>query len=97
MTARSLDTLRWESRLLALPEPFYARVAAEALESPYLVSFNPAAAELLGLDPAAAGEADFVRAIAGGYGQWRAPTRWRCATAATSSASMCRSSATGAR
>jgi len=65
MTARSLDTLRWESRLLALPEPFYARVAAEALESPYLVSFNPAAAELLGLDPAAAGEADFVRAIAG--------------------------------
>ncbi len=63
--ARSLDALRWEARLLALPAPFYARVAAEALESPYLVSFNPAAAELLGLDPAAAGEADFVRAIAG--------------------------------
>ncbi|MCC6992987.1 MAG: YdiU family protein [Deltaproteobacteria bacterium] len=63
--ARNLDELRWEARLLALPEPFYARVAAEPLQSPYLVGFNPAAAELLGLHPAAASEADFVRAIAG--------------------------------
>jgi serine/tyrosine/threonine adenylyltransferase len=48
---RRLEELSFDNSYARLPEAFYARVGPTPLPNPHLVSFNPAAAELLDLDP----------------------------------------------
>ncbi len=60
-----LDALNWRNSFAALPEAFYQRVAPTPLPDPYLVAFNPDAAELIGLDPAAGRSGEFIAAING--------------------------------
>ena len=48
-----------------LPCGFYTRLQPTPLPDPYPVAFNPAAAELIGLDPAYAGTSDFVEIFSG--------------------------------
>ena len=56
----SLENLRFDNTYLRLPEIFYRRVNPTPLPAPYLVSFNPAAAELIGLDSREAARPEFV-------------------------------------
>lgn len=48
---RALEDLHFDNTYARLPEDFYRRVMPTPLPSPYLVSFNPAAAALIDLDP----------------------------------------------
>ncbi|MDQ2694406.1 MAG: YdiU family protein, partial [Pseudomonadota bacterium] len=66
---RTLEQLRFVNRYATLPETFFRRVRPSPEGEPQRVSFNPAAAELLDLDPAEAGRDDFARCFAG----WRLP------------------------
>lgn len=59
--------LTLQQRFCQLPEAFYERVAPTPVPEPYLVSFNPAAAELLALDPAIAEDAALVSWAAGNH------------------------------
>jgi len=52
-------------RFATLPEAFYERVRPTPLPDPYLVSVSPAAASLVGLDPADARDPRFVAWAAG--------------------------------
>jgi uncharacterized protein YdiU (UPF0061 family) len=61
----TLETLRFENTYARLPDAFYRRVAPTPLVKPYLVSFNAAAAELIGLDPREAARPEFVEHFAG--------------------------------
>jgi len=61
----TLETLRFENTYARLPEAFYRRVEPTPLVKPHLVSFNPAAAELLGLDPREAERPEFVEYFSG--------------------------------
>ena len=60
-----LAALRWDNSFARLPEAFYQRIAPTPLPDPYLVAFNPDAAALLDLDPAAAGTAEFLAVMSG--------------------------------
>lgn len=52
MAVRTLETLSFNNTYTRLPDAFYARLSPTPFsESPYLVSFNSAAAELIDLDP----------------------------------------------
>ena len=52
MAGRSLETLAFDNTYARLPEAFYAKLNPTPFSEPlYLVSFNPAAAELIDLDP----------------------------------------------
>src|SRR5262245_37901908 len=52
MAGRSLETLSFDNTYACLPEAFYAKLNPTPFsEPPYLVNFNPAAAELIDLDP----------------------------------------------
>jgi len=55
----------FQNRFARLPEVFYERVLPTPVPAPYLVSFNPAAATLLELDPAMASDPAFVAWAAG--------------------------------
>ncbi len=46
----TLDTLTLETAYLSLDSEFYAMSTFEPLDEPYLISSNPKAAELIGLD-----------------------------------------------
>ncbi|MBS0337321.1 MAG: YdiU family protein [Proteobacteria bacterium] len=48
-----------------LPGAFYTRLRPTPLPDPYLVAFNPAAAELIGLDPAYCATREFVEVFSG--------------------------------
>lgn len=62
----SLETLRFINSFARLPQSlYYSRVAPTPLPSPYLVSFNSAAAALLDLDPAEARRPDFTEYFCG--------------------------------
>ena len=61
----ALETLRFENTYARLPDAFYRRVEPTPLVKPYLVSFNRAAAELIGLDPREAERAEFVEYFSG--------------------------------
>ncbi|MDQ3747904.1 MAG: YdiU family protein [Acidobacteriota bacterium] len=61
----TLEGLQFDNTYARLPETFYRRVKPTALPAPYLVSFNPAAAELIGLDCQEVSKPDFVEYFTG--------------------------------
>src|SRR5678815_1998486 len=66
MTKRLLETLSFDNTYAQLPESFYARVNPTPFASPpYLVSFNPAAAELIDLDSDQAKRPEFAGLFGG--------------------------------
>jgi len=62
---RSEIRLAFDNSYGRLPEAFYTRLQPTPLPDPYLVAFNPAAAELIGLDPASANSREFVETFTG--------------------------------
>ncbi len=62
---KTLENLRFDNTFARLPEAFYRRVKPTPLPAPYLVSFNKAAAELIGLDPAEAARPEFAESFTG--------------------------------
>jgi uncharacterized protein YdiU (UPF0061 family) len=60
-----LEELRFDNRYGRLPPAFYTRLAPTPLPDPYLVAFNPAAGELIGLDRTEAQRAEFVEIFCG--------------------------------
>jgi uncharacterized protein YdiU (UPF0061 family) len=63
---RTLETLRFDNTYARLPEAFYAKLSPTPFEQPpYLVSFNPAAAALIDLDPAEAERPEFIGVFGG--------------------------------
>jgi uncharacterized protein YdiU (UPF0061 family) len=64
---RALDNLDWSPRFGALPPHFYTRVRPTPLPEPYLVAFNPDAAPLMGLDPAAVADPALVEVLTGNH------------------------------
>lgn len=66
MTTRRLETLSFDNSYARLPETFYARLNPTPFSEPsYLVSFNPAAAELINLDPEQATRPEFAALFGG--------------------------------
>jgi len=63
---RTLEQLCFSNSFAHLPQDFFARVLPTPLAAPYLISFNPAAAALIDLDPAEARRADFPIIFNGG-------------------------------
>lgn len=57
---RKLTALNFDNTYARLPEAFYTKLAPTPLPDPYLVSFNPAAAELIDLDPCEAAKPEFI-------------------------------------
>ena len=52
MNRRSLETLSFDNSYARLPEAFYAKLNPTPFDSPpYIVHANPAAADLIDLDP----------------------------------------------
>jgi uncharacterized protein YdiU (UPF0061 family) len=62
---RKLEELPFDNTYARLPETFFARVMPTPLPSPYLVSFNPDAAALIGLDPDEAKRPEFAEVFSG--------------------------------
>lgn len=62
----SLEHLCFSNSFAHLPKEFFARVLPTPLAAPYLISFNPAAAALIDLDPAEAERPDFSVIFNGG-------------------------------
>jgi serine/tyrosine/threonine adenylyltransferase len=60
-----LEELRFDNRYGRLPPAFYTRLSPTPLPAPYLVAFNPAAADLIGLARAEAGRAEFAEIFCG--------------------------------
>jgi serine/tyrosine/threonine adenylyltransferase len=66
MTKRRLETLSFDNTYASLPESFYAKLNPTPFsEPPYLISFNPAAAELIDLDPEQAMRPEFAAVFGG--------------------------------
>ncbi len=61
----TLDKIQFENTYARLPEAFYRRVKPTPLPTPYLVSFNAKAAELIGLDSKEAAKPEFVEYFTG--------------------------------
>jgi hypothetical protein len=61
-----LNELAFDNTYARLPAAFYSKVSPTALRAPHLVSFNPAAAELIDLDPREAERPEFVEYFGGG-------------------------------
>jgi uncharacterized protein YdiU (UPF0061 family) len=62
---RRIDELTFDNSYARLPEGFFQRVAPTPFENAWLVHLNPAAANLIGLDPREAERADFADFITG--------------------------------
>jgi len=62
---RALENLHFDNTYARLPEAFYKRVLPTPLPSPYLVSFNQAAAALIDLDPDEATRPEFAGCFGG--------------------------------
>ena len=62
---KTLANLRFTNRFATLPSGFYSRLPATPLAAPYLVAFNPEAAQLLDLHPQPAQHADLVAHLTG--------------------------------
>jgi len=60
-----LEELRFDNRYGLLPPAFYTRLAPTPLPDPYLVAFNPAAAELIDLAREEAGRVEFAEIFCG--------------------------------
>jgi len=66
MPKRRLETLAFDNTYARLPEAFYARLSPTPFsDAPYLVSFNPSAAELIDLDPEQAKRPEFAGMFGG--------------------------------
>ncbi|THJ25383.1 MAG: YdiU family protein [Nitrospira sp. CG24E] len=66
MPRRTLETLTFDNSYARLPGAFYAKLnPAPFATPPYLVSFNPAAAELIDLDPEQAKRPEFAGLFSG--------------------------------
>ena len=66
MNKRRLETLSFDNSYARLPESFYAKLNPTPFsEPPYLISFNPAAAELIDLDPEQAKRPEFAAVFGG--------------------------------
>jgi hypothetical protein len=66
MSTRRLETLSFDNSYARLPDAFYAKLNPTPFsEPPHLVSFNPAAAELIDLDPEQAGRPEFAGVFGG--------------------------------
>ncbi|MBA3786457.1 MAG: YdiU family protein, partial [Acidobacteria bacterium] len=61
----TLEKLQFDNTYARMPDMFYRRVKPTALPAPYLVSFNSAAAELIGLDGQEVSKSDFVEYFTG--------------------------------
>ena len=64
--ATRLEELRFSNSFAQLPAQFYSRVLPAPLAQPYLISFNPAAADLIDLDHREALRSDFPVIFNGG-------------------------------
>ncbi|MGH8528269.1 MAG: protein adenylyltransferase SelO [Nevskiales bacterium] len=62
---RNLENLSFDNRFARLADNYHSRVTPSPLGQPYLVSFNPDAAALLDLDPAAAQRREFLEYFSG--------------------------------
>ncbi len=62
---QTLETLPFDNGFARLPDLFYTRLPPTPLPAPYLVSFNPDAAELINLDPDEAKRPDFAEYFSG--------------------------------
>jgi len=62
---RRLDQLNFSNSYARLPEPFHTRLPPTPLQGTRLLSFNPAAAELLDLDPLEALRPEFTPWLSG--------------------------------
>ena len=62
---KTLEQLQFDNSFASLPEHFYSPVTPLPQGEPYLVSFNPAAAKLIDLDPAEIKRDDFVDFFSG--------------------------------
>ena len=62
---RRLESLPFHNSYASLPEAFYDRPMPAPFPDPYLVSFNPQVAELIGLDPAEAARPEFFEIFTG--------------------------------
>jgi uncharacterized protein YdiU (UPF0061 family) len=65
LSSSPLSDLAWDNAFGRLPSHFYTRLPPTPLPDPYFVAASPAAAELIGLDPAALRLAAAVAALAG--------------------------------
>src|SRR5574342_494358 len=66
MTRHSLETLTFDNSYARLPEAFYAKLNPTPFAAPpTLISFNPAAAELIDLDPGEAKRPEFAGVFGG--------------------------------
>jgi uncharacterized protein YdiU (UPF0061 family) len=62
----TLETLRFDNSYARLPEAFYAKLTPTPFSHPpYLISFNPAAAKLIDLDPEQAARPEFAGCFGG--------------------------------
>ncbi len=61
----TLEKLKFDNTYAQMPDMFYRRVKPTALPAPYLVSFNSAAAELIGLNGQEVSKPDFVEYFTG--------------------------------
>jgi uncharacterized protein YdiU (UPF0061 family) len=67
MSLLQLDELRFTTPYLALDDEFYDLCEPQPLEQPYLISFSPDAAKLIGLDPTCQNDERFVEMLNGTY------------------------------
>src|SRR5262245_1495610 len=66
MGKRQLETLSFDNSYARLPEAFYSKLNPTCFEAPpTLISFNPAAAELIDLDPGEANRSEFADVFGG--------------------------------
>lgn len=63
--AVDLESLRFDNHYSRLPPDFYTRVAPTPLPDPYLVAFNPDAADLIGLARSEAARSEFAEIFCG--------------------------------
>jgi len=63
----TLDDLKLENPYLCLDAEFYSTSTPEPLDDPYLISFNPKAAERIGLDTDAVNDSRFVSLLNGTF------------------------------
>src|SRR4051812_49129597 len=63
--ARTNKPFHFSNTFARLPGEFYTRLQPTPLPDPYLVAFNPAAAALIGLDPAFAATEEFLQIFSG--------------------------------
>lgn len=64
---KTLETLTFDNTYARLPAAFHQRVNPTEVPAPYLISFNSAAAELIGLDPKEAERPEFATYFSGNH------------------------------